>query len=53
MTKYITENDIQLINRILSKGNEVVIKKDRGIVKICEESVSIVKKKTFPEEKDV
>lgn len=44
---YVTESDIEIINKILSRGNEVRIKKDRDIVKICEEETKIAKKRVM------
>lgn len=44
---YVTENDIEIINKILSRGNEVRIKKDKDIVKICEESTKVAKKRVL------
>lgn len=49
---YVNESDIEVINRILSRGNEVVIKKDRDIVKICEIGTKVSKKKWLTDKKE-
>lgn len=48
--EYISEKDIEIINRILERGNDVVIKRNRDVVKICEESVNVARKKYLSRE---
>ena len=43
--RFITEKDVEIISQILSRGNEVTIKRDRNIIKICEKITKVAKKK--------
>lgn len=48
----ITEEDLVLINGILSRGSVVRIKQDKGVTKILEEKVKVIGRNVVDEDEN-